>query len=145
MDNYWVETTPKERGKIAEEKFFEAWAETKKVPSWIVSVSRPTDYEDLKRKTDAVIVCITGPTLKIQIKSYWIDEPLRIELMQYGVIPLSISKNDTMQKIRKKTHIAIQHYLHFLKSHPPIKRSTVRKKKRRDSPHLFYKKGRSLK
>ncbi len=145
MDNYWEETTPRERGKLAEEKFFEAWTETKNIPSWIVSVSRPTDYEDFQRKTDAVIVCTAGPTLKIQIKSYWIEESIRIQLMQYGVIPLSISRWDTMHKIRKKTHIAIQHYLHFLKSHPPIKQSTVRKKKRRDSPHLFYKKGRLLK
>ncbi|MFZ4500315.1 MAG: hypothetical protein ACOYMZ_02315 [Minisyncoccia bacterium] len=145
MDSYWVKTTPEERGKLAEEKFFEAWAETKNIPSWIVSVSRPTDYEDLKQKTDAVIVCTAGPTLKIQIKSYWIDEPLRIQLMQYGVIPLGISRNDTVQKIRKKTRIAIKDYLDFLKNHAPIKRSVARKKKRRDSPRLFYKKGRLLK
>jgi hypothetical protein len=113
MDNTWLwpsSTSAVERGKMAEENFFTAWQDAAHFPNWIVSIERPTPHEDFSQKTDAVIVRITGPNLRIQIKSYWLSLEDTARLIEYGVIPLCIIESDTPAKIRMKTHKAIERF-----------------------------------
>jgi hypothetical protein len=130
-------STPEERGKRAEERFFKAWSDPQNFAAWMVSVDRATKHEDLFQKTDAVIIGISGPNLRIQIKSYFLNTEECIALMEYGVVPLSISAGDSLTKIRLKTHIALQSFKEFnLK-----KSSFLRKKKnvryrRRNRKHV---------
>jgi hypothetical protein len=115
--------TPQQRGKRAEERFFKAWNNSINFAAWMVSVSRPTKHEDLFEKTDAVIVRIDGPNLKIQIKSYRLHPDECTVFMEYGVIPLSISQGDSLTKIRKKTLLAVHLFKKFVPGKTHLKRS----------------------
>lgn len=108
----WPVTSKLEQGKMAEERFFEAWS-SKKYPPYIVTIDRPTAFEDTCRKTDAVIVQITGPTLKVQIKSYFPTKKNYEELMLYGVVVVWILADDSLKKIRTKTLCAIREFKRF--------------------------------
>jgi hypothetical protein len=115
--------TPQERGLRAEERFFKAWNDSKFFAEWMVSVNRPTNHEDLFQKTDAVIVRIDGPNLKIQIKSYRLHPEECAVFMVYGVIPLSISQGDSLIRIRKKTLSAVQLFKKFDTGKAHLKKS----------------------
>lgn len=133
---HWPAETPEERGKLAEEKFFEAWSDPQLFPRWVVSVDRPTLHEDLFEKTDAVIVRIHGPLLRIQIKSYQLSESLCRELMSIGVIPMCIFANDSLAYIRQKTHDALKKFALFSKEKPKRNFSSTKK-----DPRIWYKHG----
>lgn len=123
--NGWPVQTSNEQGKLAEERFFGAWNK-KSYPKNIVSIERATEVEDLYQKTDAVIVQASGPTLKIQIKSYRPLEEKYFELMEYGVVVVWVLPHDSYEKIRKKTLIAIEKFKIFQRE---IQRKPLKEKK----------------
>lgn len=106
------------KGRNAEENFFKAWEGVKDIPEWIVSIERPTLEEDIKQKTDAVIVYIKGSTLKIQIKSYPLNYDECLQLMEYGVIPLSVLQNHKYKTIRFFTLAAIEKFKQYNEQKP---------------------------
>ncbi len=108
--------TSKDRGIFAEKAFIQAWKDPKYHPDWMVSVVPAEEHEDFFQKTDALIIRIGGvANLRIQIKSYFIRDDEKYELMKYGVIPISIKFYERAGKIRKKTYEAIDEFNLFQK------------------------------
>ncbi len=120
--------TPEERGKQAEEAFFKAW-EGRPLPKWMVAVARPTREEDLFEKTDAVIVAIDRPPIRVQVKSFYPQKTLIQECHEAGVALVWVCASDSEQRIRGKTHKAIhdltvflRQSVHVLPEHQKIKK-----------------------
>lgn len=134
---YRPASTPEERGIMAEEKFFQAWS-VECIPNWMVTIDRPTEHEDFFEKTDAVIIPINGPNLRIQIKSFPLEEEECEELMECGVIPLWVQYGQSLRSVREQTLDAIQKFKDFIKNQP----STFTKiAPCNQESYIWYKKG----
>lgn len=108
-----------EEGFLVEDKFIEAWSDSKFFPEWIMSVRKATIEEDHFKKTDAVIICTDGVEIPIQIKlRKRIQTELLESLYRKGITVLSIQLTDRPRAIRSKTLDAINRFKKWKRRQP---------------------------
>ena len=100
---------PKELGSETEQKFFEAWSDIKKYPTWLSAVQHPSPKQNRHLDVDAFLVDRRGSKIPVQIKrSATGARGHRKKHKDFPGILVVVLPQDSLEAVRAKTLAALE-------------------------------------